>query len=174
MMDPKDILAIQMALKYGSGGKQLLKAAVNAALDYGEWHDDFDIAVTGPDLDDEEARQLLAAVLDAYPEWVLDVSNLNAVIDRHLPQAALTDIAWIIGPDYALVLTDSLRVAKVQAGCLSWVTNRISWDGIVLERIEDDVVFGSWYDAMRTNTEWQPFQLSYTDGRLLHGEVIEF
>jgi len=173
-MNPKYILAIQMALQYGSGGKQLLKTAVYEALDDGEWHDDFDIAVTGTDLDDEEARKLLAAVLDAYPEWVLDVANLDAVIDRHLPQAALKDIALLIGPDYALVLTDSLRVAKVQTGCLAWVTKRVSWDGIALERIEDDVVFGSWYDATRASAKWQPLQLSYNDGRLLQGEVIEF
>ena len=175
VMTCKDILSIQMSqmsFQYGTLWKKLLKEAVNAALDAGEWHDDFDIAVTPNDLDDDDALKLLDSVLNAYPDAVLDVRSLDAVIEENLPQAGFTSVSWLVGPDCALVMTDSLRVAKFKDGQLSWVTERISWDGIELDRVEEGVVFGSWYDVMRDGAEWQPLQLSYADGTLLQGKVI--
>ncbi|MEO1521708.1 MAG: hypothetical protein AAFU78_13165 [Cyanobacteria bacterium J06633_2] len=172
-MNRRDILAIQMALRYGTIGKHMLKEAVNAALDAGEWHEYFYIAVISNDLDDDEAQKLLDCVLNAYPDCVLDVDRLDTIIETHLPQAGLASVSWLVGPDCAFVFTDSLRVAKVEKGSLSWVTERSSWDGIALDRVEDDVVFGSWYDVT-SGYKWQPLKLSYDDGKLLQGKVIEF
>jgi len=143
-------------------------------MDNGEWHDDFDIAVTGAELEDEEASLLLNSLLRAYPHYVIDVDILKAIIEEHLPQAQLTPIIWLIGPDLALVITDSLRVAKVKFSDFVWVTKRISWDGILLDKIEDNIIFGSWYDAPSESSEWQPLRLSYIDGSLIEGEELDF
>ena len=83
-------------------------------------------------------------------------------------------LGWLVAPDCGLVLTDSLRVARVDNGQLIWVTNRISWDGIELNRIENEIVFGSWFDAARSTDEWQPLELAYSNGALLKGEEINF
>jgi hypothetical protein len=169
-MNPQDILSIQMEYHFGLDGKRLLKEKVNAALDDGEWHENFDIAVTGTDLGDQEAQELLKAVVRAYPDYALDLDELWKCFSQHLPQAAFSSIEWLIGPDCALVITDSLRVAKITTDDLVWVTPRISWDGVILDRVEEGVVFGSW-DALG---EWRPLRLRYSDGKLLEGEQIKF
>ena len=163
-----------MEFAFGTNGKPMLKKIVNAALDNGEWHDDFDIAVTRAELDNEEATRLLQTLLGAYPQYAIDVGILTTVIDESLPQAELTPIHWLIGPDLALVITDSLRVAKIECINLVWLTKRVSWDGILLDKVQNDIIFGSWYDATRSSNEWQPLRLSYTDGRLIEGEEIVF
>ena len=172
-MNHREILSIQMEYHFGFNAKRLLKRAVNAAMDAGEWHENFDIAVTQAELDEDQAEKLLVALLDAYPSYVLDVDGLKAIIDRHLPQAALTSIAWLVGSDCALVLTDSLRVAKVAGTTLAWVTKRVSWDGIILNRVEENIVFGSWYDVTKATDKWQPLRISYSNGKLLEGMEIE-
>jgi hypothetical protein len=65
-------------------------------------------------------------------------------------------------------------VAKIASSALIWVTKRISWDGIMLRRIEDDVVFGSWYDVSNSGNEWQPLRLDYATGRIIEGQEIKF
>ena len=60
-MDPIEILSVQMELSFGTNGRPQLKEMVNAALDSGEWHEDFDIAVTQAELDNKEAQRLLSA-----------------------------------------------------------------------------------------------------------------
>jgi len=171
-MNPRDIISVQIEFAFGYNYQSLLKKLVNAALDEGEWHDDFDIAVTRTELDNEEATKLLQSVLRAYQHYAIDVDILKALIDKHLPAAELTQIHWLIGPDLALIFTDFLRVAKIEYTTLVWVTKRVSYDGILLDRVENNVLLGSWYDVTRSSGKWQPLRLSYIDGSLLEGEEV--
>jgi hypothetical protein len=171
-MTARELLQIQMTWHFGIDAKSLLRKTVLSALDEGEWHEDFDLAVTAGELADEDAERLLQAVLRAYPDQVLDLSEIRRIIERHLPQSSLAQLEWLVGPDCALVVTDSLRVAKLASSALVWATRRISWDGIQLHRIENDVVYGSWYDVTNPNDEWQSLRLGYSDGKLLEGREI--
>lgn len=173
-MDKADILAIQMAKYFGVGAKFLLKERVNDALANGEWHDDFDLAVTPADLTDDDFEKLLSSILRAYPYYVLDVESIQKIIDHHLPQMAGMIQEWLIGPDGDLILTDSFRVAKIQSNKMIWVTQRISWDGIKLFHIKDGYVFGDWYDVTFPEKEWRPLRLSYLDGSIIEGQEVPF
>ena len=171
-MTPHEIINIQMSYHFDLRPHVQLQAGVQAALNRGEWLDDFDLAVKSGELTDQEAARLLQVILNAYPEHVLDMERMRHIIDSSLPQADLAQLQWLVGPDYALVLTDSLRVGKVTDGYLNWVTQRIAWNGIVLDRIKDGVVLGSWQDATNTDQERQPLRLAYADGSLIEGREI--
>jgi len=163
-----------MEMEFGSQGCHQLKNFVNEVLDNGVWHDDFDIAVKTGELDYYECNKLFAVVKKAYPNDIINIDNLNKLIELYLPQAAITDIGWLIAGDGSLIITDSLCVARFLNDRLIWVTKRISWDGINLNRIEAGIIEGEWYSPINSQQEWSPLKLSLETGDLLEGEEIQF
>ena len=72
-----------MEYYFGTNGKRLLKDTVNAALDSGEWRDDFDIAVTESELDNDQAKRLMSALLKPKDKWQpLELSYLDGKLLR--------------------------------------------------------------------------------------------
>ena len=163
-----------MEMEFGSEGCQQLKLFVNDVLDSGEWHDDFDIAVKNGELDYYECTKLFDIVKRTYSNDIINIENLKNLIDRHLPQAGLTNIEWLVADDGSIILTDSLRVARFLKDRLIWVTGRISWDGIKLNRITNSVIEGEWWSPIDSQQEWKPLKLLFNDGTLIEGEEIIF
>ena len=60
MLDSKKIIRVQLELHYGDKqlGKKMLVEWVNEAIDAGEWHEHFDLAV-GAVIDDDASLQIL-------------------------------------------------------------------------------------------------------------------
>lgn len=173
-MNIEDLLSLYMEMEFGSQGCHLLKSLVNEALDNGEWHDGFEVAVKTGELDYRECAELFESVRKAYPHIVFNASTVKALIELHLPQAALTSIRWLIADDGSLVITDSLRVARFLNDELVWVTKRISWDGINLTKIVNNEIVGQWLSPIVSQNEWKPLRLSLHDGTLLEGQEITF
>ena len=158
-----------MNMEFGDTGFIQLKTFVNKALDNGEWHEGFDIAVKRGDLDQYETAELFDAVKIAYPDVHFNVDVLRELIDQHLP-ASCIEIVWLTGDDGSIIIADSLRVARFLDDSILWVTNRISWDGIALNKIENGEIFGEWYDATRSG--FRPLRLSFDNGDLIEGEWV--
>jgi len=173
-MNKVDLLSLYMEMEFGSQGCYKLKLLVNEALDNGEWHDGFEIAVKTGELDYDECAELFANVKKAYPQVALNIERLKSLIKQHLPQAEITPISWLVAEDGSLIIGDSLRVGRFSGDCLVWVTKRISWDGINLIRIANNEIEGEWYSPVNSQQEWQPLRLSFNDGALLEGQEIEF
>lgn len=161
-----------MEMEFGTNGCQMLQRVVDKALNNGEWHDGFDVAVKKGDLDYYECKELFDIVKRTYP--IINLEKLKSQIAHYLPQTKISSIEWLVAEDGSLIVTDSLRVARFMLDSLIWVTKRISWDGIKLIRIADGVIEGEWYDVTNSKQQWQPLRLSLNDGVLLEGQVIEF
>lgn len=69
-MKTVDVLSAYMEKEFGSGvlACARLRALVNEALDGGEWHEDFDIAVKKGELGHYECAELWDVVSRNYPE----------------------------------------------------------------------------------------------------------
>lgn len=173
-MNKINLLSLCMEMEFGSRGCRLLKSFVNEVLDSGEWHDGFDIAVKTGDLDYYECTKLFDIVKTVYPNDIIDSEKLKSLIEHYLPQAGLTDIVWLVAEDGSLIITDSLRVARFFCDRVIWVTKRISWDGIKLNRINAGVIEGEWYSPINSQREWSPLKLSFDTGALLEGKEIQF
>jgi hypothetical protein len=93
-----------------------------------------------------------------------------------------TDFAWldqivpIIGvvpiPVHGRILIyDFVRILALGEEGVLWRTPRLSWDGLTIERIEDDVVRGYGWDA--TNDCNAPFEINVLSGRFSGGASPE-
>lgn len=173
-MNKHELISLYMEMEFGEQGGIMLKALVNTALDNGEWHDGFEIAVKATELDYDERNELFDIVKKSYPEVTLNIHKLKNLIDEELPQSSLTQIRWLIADDGSLIITDSLRIGRFLDDSVVWVTKRISWDGINLIKIENDEIIGEWYSPINSQQEWSPLRISFSDGKLLEGEVINF
>ena len=54
-------------------------------------------------------------MLRAYPNYIIDIERLESLLNKYLPQSIIGDISWIIGPDLSIVITDNLKVAKIDS-----------------------------------------------------------
>ena len=161
-----------MEMEFGSIGPILLKELVDNALNNGEWHDGFDIAVKSGPLDYEETKELFSIVKATYPEIIIDVIALRELIDNHLPQSTFSQISWLIADDTSIVVEDSIRVARFKNNSIVWVTDRVSWDGIKLIKIENNEIIGEWFDVTNPKKYWRTLKLSFENGKLLEGAKI--
>jgi len=173
-MNRVDLISIQMEMEFGSQGCHKLKQLVNNVLDNGEWQDGFEVAVKRGDLDSYECAELLDTVRKAYPDITLNVEKLKSLIEQYLPQAQVTPISWLVSEEGSLIITDSLRVSRISDDSLIWVTKRISWDGIILNKITNNEIEGTWYCPVDSQAEWKPLKLSFSDGTILEGQEIKF
>jgi hypothetical protein len=164
-------------MEFGSSAKACarLKTLINDALDQGEWHDDFDIAVTRGELGHYECAELWDVVRQVYPETIKRMAaNVAWVRTRWGPALDVGyRIKWLVADDESLVVTEGLCVARLTEGAPLWVTKRISWDGIYLAKIAGGEILGEWYCPTATADDWCPLRIAFTDGALLEGEEFE-
>jgi len=176
-MKMTELLSVYMEMEFGSPivACARLKALVNEALDRGEWHEDFDIAVKKGELDHYECSKLWEAVRQVYPETIKRMAANVAWVRTHWGPALDVGyrIKWLVADDESLVVTQGLRVARLTEGAPVWVTKRISWDGIHLGEIARGVILGEWYCPTTEADDWCPLRIAFADGTLLEGEEID-
>jgi hypothetical protein len=177
-MKTVDVLSAYMEMEFGSAAIACarLKALINEALDQGEWHEDFDVAVKKGELDHYECAELWEVVRRDYPESMSRLEENAASVRRHFGFAPRTDmrIKWLVADDESVIVTEGLHVARFVDGSLLWVTKQISWDGIYLTAIAEGDVLGEGYFPTAEADDWRPFRIAFADGTLLEGEEIEF
>ena len=175
-MKTLDLLSAYMEMEFGSAVRACarLKTLINDALDHGEWHEDFDIAVKNGELDHYECAELWDAVRRGYPESMRRLEKNAASVRRHFGSALRIGmrIEWLVADDESVIVTEGLHVARFVDGALLWVTKRISWDGIYLTSITDGEVLGEWYCPDSRADDWCPLRLAFADGTLLEGKEI--
>ena len=162
-----------MELEFGNSPNESLKRFVNRALDQGEYFDGFEVAIKEGALDYQEYEELFVAFQKAYGKRLPKLGPIKEVIEKYLPQMYLTNLVWTISKTGAVVVSDGLRVAMIDDDKLKWVTNRISWDGVRLSSIENDIIIGEWYSPIDDNSPWNPLKIAMESGELIEGEVIE-
>ena len=138
-----DLLSAFMEMEFGSAERACarLKTLINDALDHGEWHEDFDIAVKKGELDHYECAELWDVVRRDYPESMRRFEK-NAASIRSYFESALGEsmrIEWLVADDESVVFTEGFHVARFVDGTLVWVTKRISMDEIHLTEIANGV-----------------------------------
>jgi hypothetical protein len=177
-MNRAELLSAYMEMEFGSSAKAFarLKTLINDALDQGEWHEDFDIAVKNGELDHYECAELWDVIRRDYPESMRRLEK-NAASVRSYFQSALgvgMRIRWLVADDESVVVTEGLHVARFVDGSLLWVTEQISLDGIYLTSITDGQVLGEWYCPSSAADDWCPLRIAFADGTLLEGEEIHW
>lgn len=172
-MKTVDLLSAYLEMEFGSAERACarLKALVNDALDHGEWHEDFDIAVKNGELDHYECAEIWDVVRRNYPESSQRLERNVASVRSHFGFDPRWDMRfkWLVADDESVIVTEGLHVARFVDGSLVWVTKRISLDGIHITEIANGEVLGEcdWDD-------WYPLRLAFADGALLEGKEIEF
>jgi len=177
-MKTVDLLSAYMEMEFGSAviACARLRALINEALDQGEWHDGFDVAVKKGELDHYECAELWDIVRRDYPESVQRLARNVIGVRSHFESALRIGmrIKWLVADDESVIVTEGLHVARFVDGALLWVTKRISWDGIYLTSITDGEVLGEWYCPDSRADDWCPLRLAFADGTLLEGEEIHW
>lgn len=173
-MKKSEIIKVCLEIAFGNEPNKSLKEFINVALDQSEYYQGFEIAISKNDLDYKEYDELYEAFLLAYKNEVPDIKEIRALIDKYLPQSHFTNTSWLVSDAGEIYATDSLRVAKIFNNKLIWVTKRVSWDGINLEKLTELEVIGQWYNPIDENSLWNELRISTKDGALLKGEIIEY
>jgi hypothetical protein len=172
-----DLLTAYMEKEFGSAERACawLKTLINDALDHGEWHEDFDIAVKTGELDHYECAKLWDVIRRDYPESMQRLERNVASVRSYFESALGVGmrIEWLVADDESVVVTEGLHVARFVDGSLLWVTKQISLDGIYLTSITDGEVLGEWYCPSSVADDWCPLRLAFADGALLEGEETE-
>ncbi|MGB1072096.1 MAG: hypothetical protein ACPG1Z_10550 [Planctomycetota bacterium] len=167
MLDSKKIIRIQLELHYGDKqlGKKLLVEWVNTALDAGEWHEHFDLAVGAVNDDDAAMQTLLESVLKARPEAALDFDLLDHGFFEKRWEASRLRF-WLMD-DLALISCNNYAVIKFENSRVVWVTKQVSWDGIQINGVEDGLLLGEWSDKFDATQRWKPLKINYETGAVV-------
>lgn len=173
-MKLKDIISVSFAIEFGNSPKGSLKAFINKALDEGEYFDGFEIVIQIGELDYQAYDELCASFQAAYSDCLPNLDSIKNIIDSYLPQSYFSNIVWIVSDEGEIVVSDGLRVAKIADNNLSWVTKRVSWDGIKLFSIENGIIVGEWYSPINDEKPWGSLKITLRNGTLIEGEVIEY
>jgi hypothetical protein len=173
-----DVLSAYMEMEFGSAviACARLRALINEALDQGEWHEDFDVAVKKGELDHYECAELWDVVRRDYPESVQRLASNVMAVRSHF-ESALQEgmrIKWLVAEDESVVVTEGRHVARFVDGALLWVTKQLSYDGIHLASITDGEVLGEWYRPTSATDDWLPLRICFAHGALLEREAIEW
>jgi len=101
-----DVLSAYMEMEFGSAVRACaqLKTLINDALDHGEWHEEFDIAVKKGELDHYECDELWDAVRRGYPESMQRLER-NVVSVRSYFESSLGKgmrIEWLVADDESI------------------------------------------------------------------------
>lgn len=168
-MNSRDIIDVQLELFFGDRFPHKIQRLVDDELSRGHWVDGYHLAVCQGVVDGDDARKLLQIVLREYPKLQIDRTNLERLVDKHLPQSQFARVSWICGDDGSFAMTDSLRVAKFQINALAWVSPRISYDGIAFDSLKDGMLRGwAWLLGMDDVLN-EPFTINFETGELLEG-----
>ena len=171
-----DLLSAYLEIEFGSAvlACARLRALVNEALDRGEWHEDFDIAVKKGELDHYECAELWDVIRRDFPESMQRLERNVASIRGYFKSALGVGmrIEWLVADDESVIVTEGLHVARFVDGSMLWATEQISLDGINLTSITDGEVLGEWYCPTSEADDWCPLRLAFADGTLLEGEEI--
>ena len=151
----------------------VLKRAVNQAVDNGHWIDGFEIAIKEGELDYYEVNELLEIISRVLPETNISKDKFLALLDDTLPQSALSPVNFLIADDMTIIASDGLRVARLTPSSCVWSTPRLSYDGIDLISINKNQINGlAW--LLRPNEEMDRFTLSFIDGSILIGTIVDW
>ena len=164
-------IALVLRHRLGEPVCEEIKALVNALLESGVWETDFDIAVKRQSLTPEECCCLVGALLQRNG---LSQGWLTAAEQRIRQYLNVENVLVIKAlAERCVYVADYFRLLKLDGAGLCWVTPRISYDEICLERVESDRVYGQWYSPSVDGGEWREFVLDDRNGEVLVGEVIE-
>ena len=173
-MNKREIITTFLETEFGNEPKKSLKCFINKALDKSEYYEGFEIAVGKNELDYKEYEELHKTFISAYGRDIPDKDVISKLVDDNLPQSYFTKASWLVSDVGEIYATDGLRVAKIFDGNLIWVTGRISFDGITLNSLTNNVLLGQWYNPTTDDDGWSELELSTADGSLLKGETIDF
>lgn len=163
-MTPQELIDIQMTYHFETWGLDQLIRKVKEVVDRGIWHDAFLPAFVDGDLTSDQADRVLDAMLAEHPECRLDMGKMKAIVEQYFPYSRLS---WLLGPDGALVMTDSVRLAKIVRGELAWI-EPIPGEMFGLEKVENGMVIGSFYDHFNSlHDHIHPLRFAYEDGGII-------
>lgn len=81
--------------------------------------------------------------------------------------SAIFPVMSVCGSRNLLLLIDYTNIAAFGEAGFAWRTDRLSWDGIVIDDIRDTKLFGSGWSA--PDDRWVPFTVDLTNGGHLGG-----
>lgn len=171
-MNLRDIVDLQLDSFFGSRFPWKIQELVDSELNNGRWLDGYDIAVSSEVISILEAQQLLEIILNESPRFRLDKSVLLPIVDECLPQSCMAQVSWIVDEVGSFALSDTLRVARFDMGRLSWVSSRISLDGIEFDSLDGGKLKGRSWLGSNTIKPDSPFEIDFDSGELLVGEGI--
>jgi hypothetical protein len=171
-MKARDVIDIQLEAFFGDRFPHKIQRLVDEELNRGHWVDGYDLAVCKGVVSGDDARKLLEIVLGEYPVLRMDEMDLRQEVATNLPQSQLEPVSWIIHESGAFVLSDTLRVARFDGASLTWVSHRISYDGIEFDSLADGKLRGrAWMPSSGTSPD-SPFVFDFETGEMLEGAVV--
>lgn len=171
-MTIREVIDVQLESFFGDKFPQKIQHLVDQELNQEHWVEGYDIAVSRGVIEGEDARKLLAIVLDQNPQLRIDEIELKRVMQAELPQSPeATD--WIVDEAGTFALTDSLRVARFEGSAMIWRSPRISYDGIKFDSLEGGKLRGRAWLLSSNTTPDSPFTFDFYTGQLLEGSIVE-
>lgn len=171
-MTPSEIVDVQLDSFFGARFPWKMQSLVDKELNNGRWLDGYDIAVSPEVISNSDAEELLEIVLRDNSEWRLQEDVLMSLVDEYLPQSQGARVGWIVDEVGSFALTDSLRVARFDMVSISWVTPRISFDGIEFDSLIEGRLKGRAWWLGSHETPDSPFEIDFDTGELLVGQVV--
>ena len=142
-------------------------------LNEGRWLEGSELAVSSDVICESDARKLLQLVLDQHPALVIDPLVLRATVGASLPQSLGAAVFWIVHRSGAYALTDGLRVARFDGSQMTWLSPRISYDGMDFDSVEGNELSGRAWLLGQGDSPDAAFTFEFDTGRLTQGEAVQ-
>ena len=172
-MTRQDIIDVQLEAIFGSRFPYKIQRLIDVELNEGHWLEGYELAVSRDIICESDARKLLQLVLDQHPALVIDPVILRAPVKARLPQSLGAAMSWIVHRSGAYALTDSLRVARFDGSQMTWLSPRISYDGIEFDSLADNELSGRAWLLGPGDSPDAAFTFEFDTGRLTQGEAIQ-
>jgi hypothetical protein len=148
-----------------------IKKFMNSELDMGIYDDLYVIAVKSDNLTRDEIEEIIIELEKRDPESMKFIKFASSyIIDRKI---------WGTNTEYCIVdsgnvlWTDGLRIHRISSGLNNWISDRVSYDGIIDLRYVNNTVTGNGlYYGRNGDADWCDFIIDYVNGHCIKGITV--
>jgi hypothetical protein len=170
----KDITII---LKYylGNNIRSDIICHVNFLLDNSVYYENFHLVVSNRELESEEIEVLVKSLQKMNKLETTYFKNIIDLMQEDTNYFFYNGSEFLVIDKNEIYIADTLNVYRITDNKILWKTPRVSYDGIELNNVDENYLYGKWNSLSGENyDEWEELVLERSTGIIIKGKSIEF